>query len=89
MLLGDPHFRYTKKYADNSALYCSRLNKATQNSKRPVTVESNLNISEGAIVIHAGDKADAREIARQVEQALERIERKRAAENRSKLRDLD
>lgn len=62
---------------------------ATQNSKRPVTVESNLNISEGAIVIHAGDKADAREIARQVEQALERIERKRAAENRSKLRDLD
>jgi len=62
---------------------------ATQKSQRPVTVESNLNISEGAIVIHAGDKSDAREIARQVEQALERIERKRAIENRSKLRDLD
>ncbi|MEA3379793.1 MAG: hypothetical protein U9Q87_02835, partial [Pseudomonadota bacterium] len=67
----------------------TEVQQATQHSKRPVTVESNLNISEGAIVIHAGDKADAREIARQVEQALERIERKRAAENRSKLRDLD
>ena len=62
---------------------------ATQNSKRPVTVESNLNISEGAIVIHAGDKADAREIAQQVRQELQRLERERAAENRSKLRDLD
>ena len=61
----------------------------TQLSERPVTVESNLNISEGAIVIQAGAGADPKEIAQQVRQELQRLERERAAENRSKLRDLD
>ncbi|WP_372941447.1 phage tail tape measure protein [Shewanella sp.] len=59
-----------------------------QRSNKQLTQDNRIIISEGAIVIQSGAGADAKDIARQVRLELQRLERERAAENRSKLKDL-
>ncbi|NQZ16666.1 MAG: hypothetical protein HRT85_07975, partial [Idiomarina sp.] len=63
--------------------------KVGSGQSKQLTQDNRLIINEGAIVIQAGAGSDPKEIAQQVRQELQRLERERAAENRSKLRDLD
>ncbi|WP_417441933.1 phage tail tape measure protein [Idiomarina sp.] len=60
-----------------------------QGPSKQVTMDNRLILSEGAIVIQAGASSDPQELARQIRMELQKLERQRAAENRSKLRDLD